>query len=268
MKRLGFYIAEQEDIKCAERLCRSLYLNTNLGEEYKITAMLPLNSAFAVDIQGVENIYFDVPEFAFGIPYVDKICAAAALESAAKEDNYIWLDVDSVFLKSFDVPSESEIYVNPVDIRNIGDLFSTERSPLWRIILDFFKLERDDEPVVTRISRENIYSYYNAGMVIVNKPTSLFTVTMNAIEELLKDNRIITLINESQRNKIFFHQAVMSAAIIKLYGTPEALPERVNYPLHLIEKDSAPPDLKNLISIRVEDYFDSHPIPDEWKHSF
>jgi hypothetical protein len=265
MKRLGFFIAESKEIKYAEGLCRSLFLNTKLGREYIISALLPSNAEYNVDIEGVENIYFDVPRFTQNIFYADKICAAAALEKASGEEGYIWLDVDSVFLKSFDVPNESDIYINPVDIRNIGDLFSTERSPMWRIILDFFKLNKEFAPIVTRISRENIYPYYNAGMVIVNRSKGLFSLASNAIEELLKDNRTISLINESQRNKIFFHQAVLSVAICQLYGSPTPIPEGVNYPLHLIEKDPAPPDLEDLISIRVEDYFDFHLIPKEWK---
>ena len=171
-------------------------------------------------------------------------------------------------LQPFTLP-EGPIAVNPVDMRNIGELYDRQRDPLWDAIYHWFGIEREEQPVMTSISGECIYSYYNAGMVYQQESSRLYTVTIEALENLLQRSSIRSLLAERPLYRIFVHQAVLSVAIRSLYrDSVVPLPQGVNYPLHLYDRDAERPEMRNLKSIRYDTFFDENPCPEQLSTHF
>jgi len=267
MKRIGTFIGHALCLEKARLLYDSLCQNTELIGQYQFTVMTPEHLNLTVDVSGVEQINFDLPETCRPIPFADKLFAAAEFECRC-DGEYIWLDVDSCFFKTPVFP-DAKICVNPVDMKNIGIPYGEPLSPMWRLIYDYFGLDiHDVGPVKTIISKDRIYPYYNAGMVRAKKPDGLFGVVRSAMTAFLKIDEIQKQITHPL-NRIFFHQAVFSCAIMKKYGEAVSpLPHGVNIPLHLLAKDTAPIPFEDVISIRYDDYFDENQPPKRWADFF
>ncbi|MDD2999162.1 MAG: hypothetical protein PHV05_08890, partial [Candidatus Riflebacteria bacterium] len=93
-----------------------------------------------VDLKGIRELRFVLPEEFRAIPFIDKMFAAAAFEEKATCP-LLWLDIDSLFLKTPEFTSNAALRLNPVDKRNIGNLYGEERSLLWQILMSYFALD-------------------------------------------------------------------------------------------------------------------------------
>ncbi len=268
MKKLGFYIGHKNYIPHAMLLCKSIAENTHLNGDYEIYAVTPRHLNLSIDFPGVTQITFDIPIEYRTIPNVDKMFAAAAFEETC-EDDYIWMDVDCYFFKHLEFRKSTEIYANPVDKRNIGDIYGEERSPLWVILFKYFDIPDIYPFMTTRVTKEKIYPYYNSGMVLINKNRALFRTVKEAICILLTYENVKRLLRISEQNMIYLHQAIFTCAMLKLYHkSVKPLPYAVNYPLHLHESTPTPVPFEDIISIKYEDYFERHIPPNIWKYVF
>lgn len=197
-------------------------------------------------------------------PFIDKIQAAAEFEKSCTHE-YLWVDVDSYINKKLLFDMGSSIQINTVDIRNIGIAYKEKLSNLWKRITDHFHIDYTTyDPTKTIISKETIYPYYNIGCVYVRENKNLFQFTFNNIKILLKDDRFLKAIESSILNKIFFHQAVFTAALRHLYDSEEikSLPRGVNVPIHLYKKNNLKINFNHISSFRYDNYFDNELIDD------
>jgi hypothetical protein len=169
VKKIGFLIGHAAYLPQARALAASIIEHTSLTREYQLEAVSPEHLALVVDIPGVVSRTFMLPEPYRSIPFVDKMLAASAFERQCG-DGYIWLDVDSYFLRDIAFPAAGAVFVNSVDMKNIGDGYGGERSPIWRLLNAYFGLADAQPPVVTGVSGEKIYAYFNVGLVLVNEP--------------------------------------------------------------------------------------------------
>jgi hypothetical protein len=268
MKKLGFFVGHKNYLPHAILLCKSIVENTHLGAEYEIVAVTPKHLNLSVEIPGVTQITVEIaPEYR-AIPYLDRMFAAAAFEDVC-EDEYIWMDVDSYFFKHLEFRNSTEIYANPVDKRNIGDIYGEDRSPLWLALFKYFDIADIYPFITTRVTKERIYPYYNNGMVLINKNRALFRTVKDAICVLMTYDNIKRLLQISEQNLIYFHQAVFTCAILKLYHKSiKPLPYAVNYSLDLHEHTPTPVPFEDIISIRYGDYFEQHNPPHIWRYIF
>ena len=268
MKCLGFFIGHKNYLPHARLLCKSIRENTHLEEEYEICAVTPAHLELTVNIPGVRHLQFDIsPEYR-AIPYVDKMFAAAALEAVCEEE-YIWMDVDSYFFKHLEFRKSTEIYANPVDKKNIGDIYGEERSALWLALFKYFDIPDIYPFVTTRVTKERIYPYYSVGMVLINKNRELFRTVRDSICSLLSYEYINRLLQAFELNSRYLHQAVFTCAVLKLYNkSVKPLPYAVNYSVSLHENTPTPIPFEDIISIRYKDYFEKHNPPYIWKDIF
>lgn len=269
MITFGFSLEHPHEVNQAKLLVRSLIAHFPIGSTAQLFVFTPTHHPFSVDELEPYRRNVDVPVIARSLPFAHKVYAGAALE-AMVEGPFVWMDVGSVVLKPFEIPLSPEILINPVDIRNIGDLYPRPRSAFWSLLKSVFDLPHPEAPVITRVTREEIYSYFNMGMIIINQNRNCFALATQALNDLLKQESIHHLIDTSSRHAIFLHQAVMTCAILKCYPTSSrgALPLGLNYPLHLQEKIASPLRLHQLLSIRYEDYFETHEVPLSWQPLF
>jgi hypothetical protein len=268
MKKIGFLVGHPHYLSHARLLCQSIFENTALGERYELCILTPRWLDVDPQIPGVTPIGFQMPARYRSIPFADKMFAAAAFENTCPE-GYIWLDVDSYFFKPVEFFDDQPILLNPVDQRNIGDRYGEERTLLWQAVNGYFQLPSPQAGVLTGVTQEHIYPYFNAGMVVVNRHCNLFATVQAALSDLLENNAIRDAIQNCPTRRIFFHQAVFSAAVLKTYPEGAApLPKGVNYPLHLHHCHRAPIPLENLVSIRYDNFFASNPPPRIWRDIF
>lgn len=272
MKRIGFFVGHADYLPHATLLANSIQRRSVFGEDVEIFALVPEHLEFRLDIPGVTQIPFQFPVEYRTIPFVDKMLAAAAFEEACG-DQYLWMDVDSCFFAAPIFPDDAEICINPVDKRNIGDLYGAPRSGLWQLLSEYFHLENRSAAfglLVTTVSREAIYPYFNVGMVAVRKHRGVFSLVRVALNELLRKAEVLDLLHGAKINAVFIHQAVFTCAVMSLYGADSVkpLPSGVNYPLHLHDNHPNPMALTDLISIRYDTYFESHGVPACWQELF
>lgn len=266
MKKIGFFIGHENYIPHSRFLRDSIIRNAR--GEFEIYGIVAEHRKINLGISEMHQIKVEIDEKYREIPFLDKMIAASEFEKICDEA-YVWLDVESCFLKPLIVPFQREIYINPVDKRNIGDLYGEERSKIWRIVRRYFGMEDEQDPVFTTISKERIFPYYNVGMVIVNNNKNLFCTVRKAFDDLLEYPEIIKAMKELYIYKIFFHHIVFSCAAIKLYGKEIGdLPLGFNYPLHLHSENKSDVNLKEMLTIRYDDYFDRNNVPEIWKDIF
>ncbi len=220
-----------------------------------------------VDLKGIRELRFVLPKDFRAIPFIDKMFAAAAFEEKATCP-LLWLDIDSFFLKKPEFTSKAALRLNPVDQRNIGDLYGEERSLLWQILMKYFALDPTEQfPVRTGISAEWIYPYFNVGMVYQQRTSQIFGLTRTALCRLLPRLDLQALLNEKYSNTLFLHQAVFTAAVLKTFRQDQiqSLPNGTNYPLHLHAAQTKPICLEDLCSIRYDTFFAKNEVPPSWQ---
>jgi len=186
------------------------------------------------------------------LPFIDKVYAAALYESTIK-DSFLWLDIDSYFLKPFSISNEY-VMVNPVDMKNIGVNYGEATDDLWSEICSDLGLDLNRfNSVLTGISQEEIYPYYNIGFVSTHANYRLFNQTKDYIQGFIKDKMHFL---DNPIKQIFIHHAIFTCIILSQVSQDKikTLPEGVNYPLHLHEK-AKDFDLSKLISFRYDMIF-------------
>lgn len=271
MEKIGFMVGHKDYSAHAALLAQSIFKHTELGRDASVCVMTPEHIGLDPDIPNVALMEYAVPEPFRKIPFADKMLAAAAFEAACG-GGYLWMDVDSFFFKNPLFSVDAGLFVNPVDKRNIGDLYGEARSRLWLTLYDYFKIAPDSGcgPVHATASGERIYPYFNAGMVLARENRGLFQTVREALYELLERPDVMEMLNGSFPNKVFFHQAAFTCAVLKKYCADETgrLPRGANYPLHLHESHADPIPLEELVSIRYDDYFENHCVPPIWTEHF
>ncbi|HWT73457.1 MAG TPA: hypothetical protein VN258_01865 [Mobilitalea sp.] len=268
MKKLGFYIGHVNYLPHATLLYKSILENTQLSEECQIYAVTPENLNLTAALMGVHQLKVSIEPGYRAIPYVDKMFAAAAFENIC-DDEYIWMDVDSYFFKNLEYRKSTEIYANPVDEKNIGDIFGEERSDLWRTLFIHFNLSDIYPFLTTRVTKEKIYPYYNASMVLVNNNKELFQKVKYSIYELMNNESIKRIITSSELHRKYIHQAIFTCAILKLYNKSiKPLPYGANYSLSFHEKTPTPIPYGDVISIKYHNAFEKNGVPNIWKEIF
>ena len=253
---IGFYIESIDEVEKAKLLVKTIRENIEYSNIYIITKHdIQLDSCITIrsSIKIHQYLYF-----------VDKVQAAAIFEAAVTAP-YLWIDIDTIFLKKVNKAffGNERISLNPVDIKNIGVTKDQEMTDIWLKTMKYLKIEKLEHSVTTIISKEIIFPYYNMGMVYVNHYFSLFKQTYETIIELSKDEQIKKSITSNPLNHIFYHQLVFSLMVEKNYHKHiSPLGRYINYPLHLMEKDNNKLDIERLISMRYDTYFKTHEIPD------
>ncbi len=256
---IGFF-AKKEQL---EQALACVYSLESLHRDIDITICVPSDAVqiytLRFEHEDLKIISIEVPYLLHEFPFMDKLLAASIYEQAHK--HFIWIDVDSYFLKPFTgFIKEHGILVNPVDIKNVGLSTDQKMSPYFETCLKQFNLETttyQSNIFKTTITKESIYPYFNMGFVIIYDNKFIFKQALDAFYEVFNHPIISKLVSESYLYAIFLHQVLFSLSIIKsyFYDDIHVLPPYYNYPLHLIKKDATPPDINLLQHFRYDTFF-------------
>jgi len=262
---IGFFIGHEKLVGQAHALVDSINKLSCFADS-EITLVTKKNILKYFDNIEIKKMHITNEYLEF--PFCDKIYAASCFEKE-NDGEYLWIDVDSYFFSPIVFNKSVPILLNAVDMRNIGNLYNEELDEFWSELYGFFNLELTQGKGITTITNDEIYPYFNVGMVMVNKNKRIFNTTNNAIREIVKINKIQGILNRSNIHRVFFHQAVFSCVVLDLYKNEyEPLPQGVNYPLHLFDKDKTIQNLSKIKSIRYDNYFNNNQPPKIWKENF
>jgi len=221
--------------------------------------------SFVKSSQKINIHHFEVPKRVEFFPFYDKILAGSTCEGE-QNTSFLWVDIDSVFFDFSPDDFQPPIQINPVDKKNIGLTSQEERSEFWLHILKEVGLKEESykkKLVTTTISKEKIYPYFNIGMVYLDSNLRLFTKTLQTMDNLLANPDFRELLDKNSLYRIFLHQAVFSAFVVK--EVPDTrlhtLPKGYNIPLHLLEEKQIKSIVKKPFSIRYDTFFHKHTWP-------
>ncbi len=188
---IGFFVGHEKLLWQAKALVESITrLDCFTDSEIILVTRKKLANSFNdfnVKIMYIDNDYSR-------LPFCDKVYAASCFEQKIT-GQYLWLDVDSYFIKSVEFKNDNHIMLNSVDMRNIGNLYSEDLDEFWSILYQYFKLDNKQNKEITAITKEEIYPYFNIGMVLVNQNRSVFKQTYKALNEILNLDEISLLLN-------------------------------------------------------------------------
>lgn len=158
MGKIGFMVGHQNYKAHAALLTHSIAEHTKLAGESSVCVMTPAHTGLDLALSNVSQMEYTIPEPIRTIPFIDKMLAAAAFEETCG-GRYLWMDVDSYFFQHPPLFADAALCVNPVDKRNIGDLFGEPHSRLWRMLYEYFGLNKsgaDARPLYATASGECI----------------------------------------------------------------------------------------------------------------
>ena len=103
------------------------------------------------------------------------------------------------------------------------------------------------------------------GLVLVQEKRALFQHTVEAMEELLLQPSMQNLLRQDMLHRIFFHQAVFSCMVQKLYNTKERnlLGRTVNFPMHFLKVHPDKLPFEAIETIRYDTLFENDAEADE-----
>ena len=262
MKSIGFMIKHPHFITHAKALVNSIRMFGGILANYAIFILVPPEFDTNINIPSANIMEFSLSKELTQYPFVDKIAAAQKLEQHLQGDGFIWMDADSLVLQSPEnliLNSDKKIGFKPVDKKNIGISFNQELDDFWHEIYNYFELTPSFIKYRTSVSEEKIYPYINAGLITIPNPEQVFTKTMQAIVDLAQKESIKGKIQSSVPHRIFFHQAVLTVAILKTFTPQERvhLPNNINYPLHFHNELNH--DLDSIQTLRYDTFFNDSP---------
>lgn len=197
--------------------------------------------------------------------FCEKSCAAAKAELWAtnnRVDELIWLDSDTIFIHE---PTELLLDTNftigarPVHHLLIGSPVTENLSEYWDSLIKSIGISTNNLfSLKTTIDRVDVRFYINSGLLAIKLKNNILNKWKDALIYLIKNQEIQSKV-KTDLQRIFFHQAVLSAVILKNIQPFEffEFSFSYNFPLHLIDKcpkELRPGKLEDLYSVRYDNW--------------
>lgn len=185
------------------------------------------------------GVAIDEPYRAFPLGYKPFVAEIAEKMRPPEMDTFVWLDFASVFLRPpvlFALDPSVDITLRPVHIRNVGSPLSEPPDAYWSEIYRVAGLETPPTMCVDPFAEPGpIRPYFNCSQYSVSASLNLYGWWRDCFEALLRNERFRARACADQTHRIFLHQAIFSALVLKLipWNRIRMLPPTYGYPLHL-----------------------------------
>lgn len=220
----------------AKLLIRSLRQNGGQYNKVKIVAYQPrvdhqvsqetLDFYTDHDVECIkDNLNTDFVRY----PIANKILACHHAEINFPEYNLLFLDTDIFFMSEptlFGSCQENQIFVRPVDIKNVGSNYQNDsNTDYWKNLYSIFNINKE-EYVLTSVTQEKILQYFNAGHIMSQAQNGFFGQW--------KDNflKLVQLRLFPKQGIFFIDQISLALTISKMDMELNILPNEYNYPIH------------------------------------
>jgi len=207
-----------------------------------------------------------MPDEVDNFPFAAKVFAAAEAEARAESmqaSELVWLDPDTLFIQE---PVElilkpgEKIAITPVHLQNISSLAEEPIDEFWKTVYGHCQLAEDQIFDSTSIvDQKKLRAHFNAGLIAVIPQAGILRRWRDNFESLYRNPCMEILYQNDIRNKVFAHQAILSATILQTCTRAEVklLSPVYNFPLHLLNKiqsQSQPTSLEQFVTVRYDDF--------------
>lgn len=269
----SFSYSPNDSAPHARLLLQSLerWLSQEDGAEIPVYVVEHATQGQALNHREISNPYsvfrLDGDKELFHFPYIEKVLAAAMVESIAEENGItqlIHMDWDTIILQDpveLCLEEPFKVAVSPVQLRNISSLASEAMDGFWQRIYEGCQAVDDpDFRVTSMIDHQVIRPHFNAGLMVINPKSGLFRQWKQNFLTLYQDPILETFYALDRRYYIFAHQAILAATLLSKFSPHEIklLPSTYNYPLFLLPQappNDRPANLESLVSVRYEDFY-------------
>lgn len=206
---------------------------------------------------------FHVPEGLRGYLFSEKVCACAEAEhmAAGTTGSLVWISSDTLVVKPpvlYELGLSHDAAFRPVHLRNIGLPADAPIDAFWRRVCDAVWISDIDQLVESFVDGQTIRAYFNSHSCSVNPSLGLFTAWRDCYEEVVTDSAFQEAACWDELHKVFLHQAVLSAVVVKtvLPGRLRILPPEYSYPYNLHAMVPVPRKAKHfdeLVTVVYED---------------
>lgn len=188
-------------------------------------------------------------------PIGNKVFASARAEELLKEDILVFLDSDSVIVnepRDLDLPAGTATAVRPVDHKNRGSTGPSDPNDgYWRRL--YAICGAPEAPFLeTGVSAQKIRSYWNAGLLAVNRSEGLFQRWKDDFLKLMQAGHV------PKGQITFMDQLALAATLARVAERIRVLDPRYNYPLPkrpLLKEPYRTAELDSLIHIHYHRWF-------------
>ena len=189
-------------------------------------------------------------------PLANKPMVCRFAEENFSHELLVFLDSDQIILCP---PTELcfsagyDVAIRPVDNKNIGATDTSDSNyPYWENIFSLLNVNKLIRTQTT-VSQENIFGYWNSGMVSVKRTSGIFAVWAENFEKVMTGKL------QPETGLFFVEQSVLAATLMQRESEIKELPFGYNYPVHMhrkINDEVRPRELEDLISIHYHKIFD------------
>lgn len=159
----------------------------------------------------------------------NKVFIGAWAEATLAHEFLVVIDSDCMVLSEpslFELPAQVDVAVAVEPFKVAGTDGSDENATLWDSYQAHLGLERPLDLITTRIDRQRIRAYYNAGLIVARREAGFFRAWLQTFEALVASGLV-----PSDTRAVFTEQIVISMTIAKFGLAASQLPMMYNYPM-------------------------------------
>lgn len=175
------------------------------------------------------------------------------------------LDTDTVFLNNFAFILDAQdqgVFVAPVDNKGVGITGNTDKDhAFWQNLYGHLGIALPQRRVTTRVGREKIWPYYNAGFVYKKNIPGFFTQWLSDFQAIYQSDIRSLFSGKDGSKTIFLEQVALALTSERYTSTVHLLPDTMNYPIPFHPRLSQRSDglqLMDLVHVHYHRWF-QHP---------
>jgi len=226
-----------------------------------------------IDGEMIETAVLKIDERLREYPLAAKVyaCAQAERISGNKYDSLIWMNPETLVInppKLLDLSGKYDLAIRPVHIKNVGSSTGAPLDDYWAGIYKSIGFEGEATTVVESfVDGQQLRAYYNTHVFSANPKLGLFNLWREHFERMALDKIFQSGPCGDMLQKIFLHQAVLSALIEKMIPDTRLLilPPDYSYPYNLQGKVPVDRRAGTLNELTVMVYEQRSIKPDEMK---
>lgn len=206
-------------------------------------------------------------------PFAGKVTACAQAEGKIedKDITLVWISPECLVVnpprKHILFPPRRAAF-RPVHIQNVGSAWEEPMDEYWKEIYQSVELDEAPYPIESYLDQVKLRPYFNTHTFSVDPAAGLMERWLDLFQHFVRDPDFQAGPCESVLNKIFLHQAVLSALVASELKPEEIfhLPPHYSYPYNLqadLPEQRRIFDLKDLVSFTWEGRsLDPHRVED------
>jgi hypothetical protein len=163
--------------------------------------------------------------------FANQPCLGAWAEENIDAEVLVLLDSDKVFFnepEEFLLPSEYDVGVRPVFIKNVGSEGESDpNEEYWQQLYELVGV-RNNMFVTSTVDQKTIRAYWNGGLVAVKRNLGMFSNWKHNLEKVLEKG-----IQPRVAGNFYVSQTTMAATICGMTDKVKTLSPQYNYPISL-----------------------------------